>query len=96
MDAAAQLGDRVRVVSMPSTNVFDRQPAEYRESVLPDACRRRVAIEAGVTDFWRKYVGLDGAVVGLDRFGASAPAEVLFPHFGFTVDRIIEVANALR
>jgi transketolase len=96
MDAAAKLGDKVRVVSMPSTNVFDRQPAEYRESVLPNVCRKRIAIEAGVTDFWRKYVGLDGAVVGLDRFGASAPADVLFPHFGFTVERVIEVANALR
>jgi transketolase len=96
MQAAAQLGDTVRVVSMPSTDVFDRQPAEYRESVLPDACRRRVAIEAGVTDFWRKYVGLDGAVVGIDTFGASAPIEALMPHFGFTVERVVEVANALR
>src|SRR3546814_6963663 len=75
MQAATQLGDKVRVVSMPSTDVFDRQPAQYRESVLPDACRRRVAIEAGITDFWRKYVGLDGAVVGIDTFGASAPID---------------------
>jgi transketolase len=96
MQAAAQLGDKVRVVSMPSTDVFDRQPAAYRESVLPDACRRRVAIEAGVTDFWRKYVGLDGAVVGIDTFGASAPIEALMPHFGFTVERVVEVARALR
>jgi transketolase len=81
---------------MPSTTVFDRQPAEYREAVLPDACRRRVAIEAGVGDFWRKYVGLDGAVVGLDRFGASAPADVLFPHFGFTVDKFVAAAQSLR
>ena len=95
MDAAAKLGDRVRVVSMPSTNVFDRQDAAYRESVLPKAVRRRVAIEAGVTDFWRKYVGLDGAVVGIDSFGASAPAEQLFPHFGFTVDKVVEAAKAL-
>jgi transketolase len=95
MDAAKALGDGVRVVSMPSTDVFDRQDAAYRESVLPKACRRRVAIEAGVTDFWRKYVGLDGAVVGIDRFGASAPAEVLFPHFGFTAERIVEAAKAL-
>ena len=69
--------------------------AAYREAVLPDACRRRVAIEAGITDFWRKYVGLDGAVVGIDRFGASAPAEKLFPHFGFTVDKVVEAARAL-
>src|SRR5690606_24438978 len=95
MQAAERLGDGARVVSMPSTDVFDRQDAAYRESVLPGACRRRVAIEAGVPDFWRKYVGLDGAVVGLDRFGASAPAEVLFPHFGFTVDAVVAAARAL-
>ncbi len=94
-EAAAQLGDRVRVVSMPSTEVFDRQDAAYRESVLPKAVRKRVAIEAGVSDYWRKYVGLDGAVVGIDRFGASAPAEALFPHFGFTVDKVVEAAKAL-
>src|SRR3546814_16022273 len=85
MQAATQLGDKVRVVSMPSTDVFDRQPAQYRESVLPDACRRRVAIEAGITDFWRKYVGLDGAVVGIDTFGARAPIDDLLPHFGFPI-----------
>ena len=96
MQAAAQLGDGVRVVSMPSTDVFDRQDAAYRESVLPDACRKRVAIEAGITDFWRKYVGLDGGVVGIDRFGASAPIEALMPHFGFTVDRVVAVARSLR
>jgi len=95
MEAAAQLGDGVRVVSMPSTDVFDRQDPAYREAVLPNACRRRVAIEAGVTDFWRKYVGLDGAVIGIDRFGASAPAEALFPHFGFTVDNVVQVAKKL-
>ncbi len=95
MQAAEQLGDGVRVVSMPSSDVFDRQDAAYRESVLPNACRRRVAIEAGVSDFWRKYVGLDGAVIGIDTFGASAPAEHLFPHFGFTVDKVVEAARAL-
>ncbi|HEY5781891.1 MAG TPA: transketolase [Lysobacter sp.] len=93
--AAAQLGDKVRVVSMPSTDVFDRQDADYRESVLPKACRKRVAIEAGVTSFWFKYVGLDGAVIGIDDFGASAPAEKLFPHFGFTVEKVIEAAKSL-
>ncbi|MGN6113297.1 MAG: transketolase [Luteimonas sp.] len=95
MDAAAQLGDGVRVVSMPSTDVFDRQDAAYRESVLPSACRRRVAIEAGTADFWRKYVGLDGAVVGMHSFGASAPAEALFPAFGFTVDAVVAATRAL-
>ena len=95
MQAAAQLGDGVRVVSMPSTDVFDRQDAAYRESVLPRGVRRRVAIEAGVSDFWRKYVGLDGDVIGIDRFGASAPADVLFPHFGFTVEKVVEAARAL-
>ena len=95
MDAAAKLGDKVRVVSMPSSNVFDRQPADYRETVLPRAVRKRVAIEAGVTDFWRKYVGLDGAVIGIDSYGASAPAEALFPHFGFTVEKVVEAAKGL-
>jgi len=94
--AAGQLGDHVRVVSMPSTDVFDRQDAAYRESVLPNACRKRVAIEAGVTDFWRKYVGLDGAVVGIDSFGASAPIEALMPHFGFTVEHVLATAQSLR
>ncbi len=95
MQAAAQLGDKVRVVSMPSTDVFDRQDAAYREAVLPKACRKRVAIEAGVSDFWRKYVGLDGAVVGIDTFGASAPIEALLPRFGFTVAHLIEVIDGL-
>jgi transketolase len=95
VQAAGQLGDDVRVVSMPSSDVFDRQDAAYRESVLPNACRRRVAIEAGITDFWRKYVGLDGAVVGIDSFGASAPIEALMPHFGFTVDNVVATARAL-
>ncbi|MDR0182869.1 transketolase [Lysobacter arvi] len=95
MDAAKQLGDQVRVVSMPSTTVFDRQDPAYREWVLPKACRKRVAIEAGVTDFWRKYVGLDGAVIGIDEFGASAPAEQLFPYFGFTVEKVVEAARSL-
>jgi transketolase len=94
-DALAAEGAKVRVVSMPSSDVFDRQDADYRESVLPNAVRKRVAIEAGVSDFWRKYVGLDGAVIGIDGFGASAPAEALFPHFGFTVERVIAAAKAL-
>ena len=82
----------VRVVSMPSTSVFDRQSAEYRAQVLPQGLPR-VAVEAGVTDYWRKYVGLEGAVVGIDRFGESAPAPDLFKHFGFTPEN---VAKAVR
>ena len=93
--AAEQLGDKVRVVSMPSTDVFERQDAAYRESVLPNAVRRRVAVEAGVTGFWRQYVGLDGAVVGIDGFGASAPAGELYKHFGITVDAVVAAAKAL-
>ena len=92
LDAA---GSKTRVVSMPSTDVFDRQDAAYRESVLPNAVRRRVAVEAGVTGFWGKYVGLDGAVVGLDSFGASAPAGQLFKHFGITTDKVVEAARVL-
>lgn len=93
--AAEQLGDGVRVVSMPSTDVFDRQDAAYRESVLPNAVRKRIAIEAGVTPFWRAYVGLDGAVIGIDSFGASAPAEKLYAHFGITVEKVVDAARAL-
>jgi transketolase len=86
----------VRVVSMPSTGVFDRQDAAYRERVLPKALPR-VAVEAGVTDYWRKYVGLDGAVVGIDRYGESAPAGELFKHFGFTADNVAaSVRSVLR
>ncbi len=87
-------GIATRVVSMPSTNVFDRQDAAYRASVLPNDVRRRVAVEAGVGDFWRKYVGLDGAVVAMDRFGASAPAGVLFKHFGFTAQAVADAVRA--
>ena len=93
--AAAQLGGRARVVSMPSSDVFDRQDAAYRESVLPKAVRKRVAVEAGVTGFWRKYVGLDGAVVGIDTFGGSAPAGELYKHFGITVEAVVAAAKAL-
>ena len=95
MQAAAELGDGVRVVSMPSTNVFDRQDATYREAVLPSACRQRVAIEAATADFWAKYVGLDGAVIGMHGYGASAPADALFKHFGFSVDKVVAAARAL-
>ena len=95
MRMLADQGVAARVVSMPCTSVFDAQPVEYREGVLPSWCRRRVAVEAGVTDFWRKYVGLDGDVVGLDSFGASAPAEALYQHFGITAEEVVERVKAL-
>ena len=88
-------GIKARVVSMPSTATFDAQPLEWREGVLPGWCRKRVAIEAGVSDFWRKYVGLDGAVIGIDTFGASAAAEALFPYFGFTAERVVGAVKSL-
>jgi len=92
-------GYRLRVVSMPCCAVFDSQDPRYKESVLPDNVRQRFAVEAGVSDLWRKYVGLDGAVIGIDTFGESAPAADVFAHFGFTVDQIvsrIEVVLAHR
>ena len=98
MDSATVLreaGRKIRVVSMPSTDVFDAQDESYRESVLPQAVSCRIAIEAGVSDGWRKYVGLDGAVIGLDRFGESAPAEAAFEYFGFTVENIVNQVNAI-
>ncbi|WP_341809498.1 transketolase [Xanthomonas oryzae pv. oryzicola] len=88
-------GLKTRVVSMPSTDVFDRQDAAYRESVLPNAVRKRVAVEAGVTGFWRKYVGLDGDVVGIDTFGASAPADQLYAYFKITAEHVVAAAKAL-
>jgi transketolase len=93
IEPLARQGIGARVVSMPSTNVFDRQDAPYRERVLPSGVRC-VAIEAGVTDYWRKYVGLEGGVVGIDTFGESAPANVLFQHFGLTVEHIVDAAKA--
>jgi transketolase len=92
--ALAEQGVPARVVSMPSTDVFDRQDAAYKASVLTKGVPR-VAIEAGVTDFWYKYVGLEGAVVGIDTFGESAPAGVLFKHFGFTVDNVVAKAKSV-
>ena len=85
-------GIHVRVVSMPSTFVFDRQDAAYKTDVLPKGLPR-VAIEAGVTDYWRKYVGLDGAVIGIDTFGESAPAGVLYKHFGITADAVVKAVR---
>jgi transketolase len=94
-DALAASGTKVRVVSMPSTDAFDKQDAAYRESVLPKAVSARVAVEAGIADYWYKYVGLNGAIVGMNRFGESAPAEELFKEFGFTVENVVAKAKAL-
>ncbi len=91
----ARAGRRVRVVSMPCCEVFDAQDAAWREAVLPASVRRRVAVEAGATPWWHRYVGLDGRVIGLDRFGESAPGPELFRHFGFTVENVVRVAGEL-
>ena len=88
-------GRKVRVVSMPCCEVFDRQDAAYKEAVLPCACRARIAVEAGCTQGWYKYVGLDGKVLGLDHYGESAPAGLLFEKFGFTVDNLVKVAKSV-
>jgi transketolase len=94
-DKLAAAGTKVRVVSLPSTDVFDKQDKAYRESVLPKAVTARVAVEAGIADYWYKYVGLNGAIVGMTTFGESAPAEQLFKEFGFTVDNVVAKAQAL-
>ncbi|MCY4312950.1 MAG: transketolase, partial [Gammaproteobacteria bacterium] len=94
MSAARELTDiKVRVVSMPSTDRFSEQGAEYRESVLPSSVRRRVAVEAGVGALWTEYVGLDGAVVGIETFGESAPGNDVFEHFGMTVDTVVQAVR---
>jgi transketolase (EC 2.2.1.1) len=98
MESAAKLseaGKQVRVVSMPSTDLFDKQDAAYRESVLPSDVTARIAIEAGIADYWYKYVGLDGRVVGMTTFGESAPADELFKMFGFTVENVVNTAEEL-
>ena len=96
MGAAEQLADKkIRVVSMPCTNVFDAQDEAYKESVLPSVVTARVAVEAAVTDGWYKYVGANGAIVGIDRFGESAPAGELFEYFGFTVDNVVKAVNSV-
>jgi transketolase len=94
-DKLAAAGTKVRVVSLPSTDAFDKQDAAYRESVLPKAVSARVAVEAGIADYWYKYVGLNGAIVGMTTFGESAPADLLFKEFGFTVDNIVAKAQSL-
>ncbi|AUL98180.1 transketolase [Vibrio vulnificus] len=96
--AAEQLtaeGKKVRVVSMPATDTFDKQDAAYRESVLPSDVTARIAIEAGIADFWYKYVGFDGRIIGMTTFGESAPADQLFEMFGFTVENVVNTAKEL-
>jgi transketolase len=98
MDSCSALekqGKAVRVVSMPSTDCFDAQDAAYKESVLPRSVSKRVALEAGISDYWYKYVGLHGAVIGMTSFGESAPADQLFEYFGFTVDNVVDTVNKL-
>jgi transketolase len=93
--AAKELGDGVRVVSMPCFERFDRQPSEYREEVLPNECRKRVAIEAGVTEIWYEYVGLDGKVIGLHQFGLSAPGAEVMKERGIDAQHVIDAAKSL-
>lgn len=98
MDAQKLLavkGKRVRVISMPCTRAFDLQDLSYRESVLPPSITKRVAVEAGVTDFWAKYVGLNGRVVGINRFGESAPGGAVMKHFGFTAENVAKVVEEI-
>jgi transketolase len=91
--SAAAQGRRLRLVSMPSTTTFDRQDAAYRDSVLPPAVTRRVAVEAGAREPWWRYVGLAGQIVGIDHFGASAPAKELFKQYGFTPERVTQAID---
>jgi len=93
VEAAKQLGDGVRVVSMPCVERFERQAAEYKESILPKACTKRIAIEAGVTDIWWKYVGTEGKVLGIDRFGISAPGDVVMKELGMTAGDVVAAAK---
>ena len=90
-----QLGKQVRVVSMPSTDVFDQQEDVYKEKVLPSSVSKRLAVEAGISDYWCKYVGLQGRVVGMDTFGASAPGDVAMQYFGISEANIVMHANEM-
>jgi transketolase len=92
IEAAGKLGPSVRVVSMPCMERYDRQDADYKESILPKKFRSRLAVEAGVGDLWRKYVGLDGVVVSIDRFGISAPGDVVMNELGISVDNVVKKA----
>ena len=92
LDAARQYENKdinVRVVSMPCTDAFDKQDEAYKNNVLPLECRKRIAVEAGIPDYWRKYVGLDGLILGVPTFGESAPAEQVYKHFGITTENLV-------
>ena len=89
----AQKGVGVRVVSMPSTDVFDAQSPEYKESVLPAGVTARISVEAGVTDYWYKYIGAKGRAIGVDTFGMSAPYEKVYEYFGLTARNVAEAAQ---
>jgi transketolase len=95
MNAAAELGAGARVVSMPCFERFEAQSAEYKESVLPKSCRKRVSIEAGISDPWFRYVGLDGKTVAIDRFGLSAPGNIVMEQLGITAAHVVAAAKAL-
>jgi transketolase len=95
MEAATELGDGVRVVSMPCFERFERQSDDYKKSVLPCSCTKRVAIEAGVSDLWWKYVGCEGKVVGIDRFGISAPGDTVMEELGMTTANLVSVVKSL-
>ena len=94
MDAAKAIGDGVRVVSMPCMDVFDMQPQSYKDEVLPKSCTKRVAMEAGVGAYWYKYTGLDGKVVSVERFGFSAPGDIVMKELGMTADNLIKECKA--
>jgi len=94
VNAAEKLGDGIRVVSMPCMERFDRMDAAYKESVLPTACRKRVAMEAGITAPWYKYVGIDGLCIGVDRYGFSAPGDITMKVFGMTAENLVEKVQA--
>jgi transketolase len=95
VSAAKTLGAGVRVVSVPCFERFNAQPQSYRDEVLPPSCRKRVAIEAGVSDPWFRYVGLDGKVVGIDRFGISAPGNKVMEHLGITAQSVVDAVKSL-
>jgi len=88
-------GRKVRVVSFPSWELFEKQPRKYQQSVLPPEVKRRVSIEAGVTTGWQKYVGSEGIEIGIDQFGKSGPGEIVLEKFGFTVDNVVKLARKL-